>query len=409
MPKAAKIFLAALCFQAFFLPFSVNASESLLSNPGFENGLNDWLKYGSQVIFSSTDSAGTLYSGSQSGLIKANSNSTGNTIVKYLYQIKEVKPSTSYELSGWSKLLEGNSSLYLRATECQVINCSLSFADHDSSKTSSSAWEKHHLKFTTKSSTIALKIKTSLDPDSTNLTSAVWDEILLQQSLEIPEIPSFSSSSDTREPEMIIDFTPPSNLIVGEQFSLPVTLDNLENSSYFLKVRIGHNENNLNDGQTLKDIWLDDNDSWLKFPQIGGPNWQGTINARLPENKPAGVYKILIRLKKIPSDKFLQSDLKEIKFQAAAVPSASNEIIPDVVSTEAKIPPPNPPSELFGSVAGQSTSASNYEFGISRKKSSSPSIKNQPKNLTLPVPDLLVASGLFIIGFSATVVIRTRS
>lgn len=119
-----------------------------------------------------------------------------------------------------------------------------------------------------------------------------------------------SAPEETKKPASI-EFSFPANLVVGQEFEIPVSLLNFEKGDFFVKARIGKDSSQLSKGQTFNGDWLKDTDSWSKFPTISS---NGKITARLSPNSEPGEHKIRISVKSAEGSP-IQSEEKLVSFK----------------------------------------------------------------------------------------------
>lgn len=409
-------FFAAFCF--LFSPNNIFASDNLLSNPDFESWdgeiPSNWTKKPSTLNTSSSDDS---HAGAKGVLFENSSNST-----KYLCQIVSVTPLTNYHLSGWTKTISGSGNSYLRATQRTDSNCGISSGElkfNDSAHVISTSWKELSIDFTTSDQAKFVEIKPSLTYVGSGTLLTLWDDLNLTISGVSPSPSPSSSPSSTStktQTEPKINFSPPSNLPIGTTLSIPIQASNLPVDTYYIKVRIGPDQSHLSHGQTFNgSSWLSDtgaSSSWVNFPKTtNGSSWQGSINARLPSGKPAGSYKILIKFTKTTDTSVAyESEIKDIQFlpeEKTETPPPPSKIPTPTILTASE---PVLDASVDGKILGESTPSSDPDPPQSPKKVPT-LIKSSVSQQKLPIPikDLLISLGLFILGFSGVWFFRSRN
>ncbi|KKU92501.1 MAG: hypothetical protein UY21_C0001G0124 [Microgenomates group bacterium GW2011_GWA1_48_10] len=421
------------CFVAILLIiFSANlttvfASDSLLTNADFESWdgevPSDWTKNVGTLATSASDDA---QSGANSALLQSSSTST-----KYLCQVIPATPNTSYHFSGWTKVLSGSPNAYFRAVERTDSKCTATagtIKNNDSSHVLSPSWKQISLDFITSDQTKFLETRINLDPPADgSTTSLLWDDLSLTVNTGQSPSPDPSPSPDQNSEEVsskpTIDFSPPSNLPVATTLSIPIQASHLPDAPYYVKIRLGPDPSHLTRGQTYQNGWLDDNDAWQKFPQVTvvDGSWQGSLNARLQSGEKEGSYKIKVRFKKVDSDTFYESDVKEVSFKPEEVAVLSSDPEPTSNSLSSLSPKSNPP--VADNSSSNNTEATDFDLnsilGLSTQSASSPSAAVDHQNerptlnlqLTKKIPGvgpetLLLFLGFLLIVVSGAIVIK---
>ncbi len=125
-----------------------------------------------------------------------------------------------------------------------------------------------------------------------------------------------------------INWTTVSATDLGTIFQTTFTLTNFDaNTSYYIKIRGGADENDLNKVQTQGGSgFLSDTDNWNQFPKVttnsdGGGN--GIVFGKVTTDKLPGPYKIRLRVHKQNGDNNYDSTLKDVVFSKPASPSVS--------------------------------------------------------------------------------------
>ncbi len=263
--------LAAISSRSTF------ASEPLL-NSDFEDYHDDsfspWLKNVSTLTLSATTSSGLVYSGSQAAVLGSSTNST-----KYLYQVLAASPSASYRLSGWTKLLSGQGSAYLRITQCKTEACSNSSEEiksSDSSKLTNPTGEELALQVTTATDTVSLKVKLSLDPLSATPTALVWDAIHweMQDSSSSGERVATQAASSSSDQLFSLSYDLLPVVTADTPFLVAITISGAApNTSYFVKT-VGGVSTGSADLRAVSTLnasgsgFLAWNGSWASMPSV---------------------------------------------------------------------------------------------------------------------------------------------
>lgn len=146
----------------------------------------------------------------------------------------------------------------------------------------------------------------------------------------------------------------PSSVIIGQEFSISVSVDGLSpDTLYYIKGRIG-TESELDKAETnnpnnsSSDDWLADNDSWSKFPQItlsqNSSSWSGILKLRTRKTAISGVNSLKVRIKKATTDTSYDSPGYEINLQPAPTftPLPTNPPTFTVTPTNTPVPPTIP-------------------------------------------------------------------
>lgn len=110
---------------------------------------------------------------------------------------------------------------------------------------------------------------------------------------------------------------------LGEVFNIKAAIKNFNpNKDYYLKVRGGVTEGELNKSQTVNgSVYLWDGDSWSRFPTLKTNDrgeWSGEVKARVGEDKEDGKYYFKLRFRNQNTESFYESGTKEINLRRPA-------------------------------------------------------------------------------------------
>ncbi len=156
-------------------------------------------------------------------------------------------------------------------------------------------------------------------------SSYCCDSASVSATVTAAPVQTTATTSQDSKPTPSIDWQAVSNAIQNENFKTSISLKNFSSdTTYYVKIRGGPDADHLTKAQTKSgNAFLSDNESWTGFPTIntdGSGAGSGDIYGLFTDDREAGAYKILLRVRKKDSDSFYESDIKDITLNKMAAP-----------------------------------------------------------------------------------------
>ena len=173
----------------------------------------------------------------------------------------------------------------------------------------------------------------------------------------LPSTTAPEDSGDTSSKSIYINAASPGSVIAGQEFSISFNVSGAESGQqYYVKARVGKTTSSLTDGQTFSNDhgWLGDTSEWTKFPKFSpsdSGSYSGQVKSQVKSEADVGDYRLVVRVKLVPSGDPVDSEDYPISVLAAVptntpIPTHTPTPTNTSTSTPTKAPTSTPTKNL---------------------------------------------------------------